>query len=128
MKRGKVAAASAAIAVCVAVTIEAARIMVSRERYSRARAEIFELRQELSQYREANGFYPTSGDGLGVLPAYSVAGDVDPGMVRGPHLQPSPDPWGRPYHYESDGNEYLLESLGPDGAGNEPTLTARSPN
>jgi general secretion pathway protein G len=25
------------------------------------------------------------------------------------------DPWGHPYFYQSDGNSYVLKSLGPDG-------------
>jgi Type II secretion system (T2SS), protein G len=68
-----------------------------------------------------NGYYPTSDQGLH-WPFSNDGSDTDPGIVRGipaPHPAEPPllDPWGYPYFYQSDGNTYVLKSLGAVGRG-----------
>ena len=64
------------------------------------------------------GRYPTQHEGLGALVA-------NPGIGKweGPYLKSKGvpvDPWGHPYQYRmpgTDGRDYDLYSLGPDGTG-----------
>jgi general secretion pathway protein G len=116
-----------AIGLAIVVGIRAEWTRLNRARYTEARAQIAELQEELRQYHADNGFYPTTDQGLLAL----SWGTVDPGMVlprepeplRWPH-----DAWGNPYFYESDGNSYVLWSLGPQGfASRRDELIARSP-
>jgi general secretion pathway protein G len=117
----------------VLVLIENNRISLERTRYSKARAQIAALQSVLKRYYQDNGSYPTTDQGLSALaPEYYV--DLDAGMVfprQPPRRLPLLDPWGRPYFYQSDGQDYVLESFGPDGSGhdsNKAGLIAHSPS
>src|SRR5271170_592931 len=87
------------------------RAEMQREKYSRAKTEISNLRRGLERFNAKNGRYPTSEEGLG---AVFGPDEMDSGIVRGGMTEPqSPlDPWGRRYFYQSDGGSYVLGSFG----------------
>ena len=67
----------------------------------RAWGEMLDVIAKLDTWAAAHsGQYPTTADGLGVLPA-----------------APAADPWGKPYQYACPGRftDYELASMGPDG-------------
>jgi len=130
--------AAAAIAIALIVAIESERISLNRARDSRARAQIAELQEALRRYYLDNGSYPTTDQGLEALVGDYIKGrpsEIDPGMVfprlPPPRSGPLLDPWRRPYSYESDGQSYVLKSLGPGSllrdSSEGAALTARSP-
>jgi general secretion pathway protein G len=103
-------------------------IRLNRARYSETRARIAELQDALRQYRADNGYYPTTDQGLSALD--NGIWDGDPGMVipREPLVRLPRDGWGNPYFYESDGDAYVLRSLGPPGSeSSRDAVVARSP-
>ena len=112
-----------AFALLVAVSLVVARDAIKRRRRAIARAEIAALRTSLDRYYIDNGYYPTTNQGLDSL---TNQNEIDPGMILPPvpHFLARRDPWGHSFQYESDGNSYFLKSLGPDGSGTDPTLTA----
>jgi len=85
-----------------------------------AKAQIELLGLALDAYRLDNDSYPTSIQGLAALSVLPTA-DPIPHRWRGPYLRKGlpPDPWGRPYLYESPGRanptSYDLLTLGRDG-------------
>jgi general secretion pathway protein G len=92
------------------------RIEAQRLRYSRAKADLSDLRTELEHFRLDYGHYPTT-EGLGAL----YPDGPDPGIERGMSAPHAPrDPWGNPYFYQSDGEDYALGSFGPHGSGDNP--------
>jgi general secretion pathway protein G len=98
-------------------------------KHAAAIEELSVLRQCLDRYYIDNGFYPTTDQGLGALTPWEPD-QLDPGMII-PAPPPSRrlrllDPWGRPFEYESDGNSYLLKSLGSSGVQSS-DLTINSP-
>lgn len=97
-----------------------------RKQRSAARAEISDLKTMLEQYRTDYGAYPTTDQGLGAL---MNSRQIDPGMIIPPEpaARAPRDPWGHPFFYDSDGDSYLLKSLGPTGHGNDPDLTIAAP-
>jgi general secretion pathway protein G len=108
--------------------------LVIRSRNARKHAAAIEelsvLRQCLGSYYVDNGFYPTTDQGLSALMSWEPD-QLDPGMII-PAPPPSRrlrllDPWGRPFEYESDGNSYLLKSLGSSGVQSS-DLTINSPS
>ncbi len=69
------------------------------------------LHQALLMYRRDCGGFPSTRDGLAAL----VHNPEHEGW-QGPYiLKLKPDPWGRPFGYESDGARFRMSSLGPDG-------------
>jgi general secretion pathway protein G len=98
-------------------------------RHAAAVEELSEIKQRLNRYYIDNGFYPTTDQGLSALRPWDPD-ELDPGMII-PAPPPSRrlrllDPWGRPFEYESDGNSYLLKSLGSSGVESS-DLTINSP-
>lgn len=83
----------------------------------RTRADIQSLRTALMSYSGANGFYPTTEQGLQAL---VVAPDTEPvPMSRRHYIDEVPkDAWGMEYIYRNPGirnpNGYDLFSAGPD--------------
>ena len=76
-----------------------------------ARNNMSVLHQALLLYRRDCGAFPSTRDGLAAL----VHPPAQEGW-RGPYiLKLKPDPWGRPFGYESDGERFQMSSLGPDG-------------
>jgi general secretion pathway protein G len=94
---------------------------VSDARVTTARSQIDILSLALNSYFMDNGAFPTSEQGLEAL---REAPSVPPSPIRwrGPYLSRTlaPDPWGRPYVYQSPGKSnpqsFDLYSLGRDGA------------
>lgn len=85
---------------------------------ARSQLEIFGL--ALDAYRLDNDYYPSTLQGLGAL-VRTPDGEPRARNWRGPYLKRSvpPDPWGRPYLYESpvDGaDDFEVLTLGRDGA------------
>jgi len=78
-------------------------------------AQIDAMGEALREFREACGAYPTTADGLRSL----VAGMPHPSCAAYPaegFLTAVPnDPWGYPFVYSSDGQQYSLRSNGADG-------------
>ena len=70
----------------------------------------------LDYYYRDNGYYPTTDRGLRALVTLPTTGIVPLVYFSGGYIERLPkDPWGNPYFYQSDGNSYVLKSLGPDG-------------
>lgn len=80
------------------------------------KAQIRQLGVVLDDFRRVCGFYPTTEQGLDALskaPQGRECKNYDPeGFVK--HVPM--DGWGNPFVYESDGNKYVLKSLGSDNA------------
>ena len=93
----------------------ASRTALERERYSQAQRDISVLQTNLRNFKNDNGHYPITDQGLRML---FNSPDIDPGLVHGMEVPPAPlDPWGNPYFYQSDGQSYVLGSFGPHGGG-----------
>ena len=87
-----------------------------RAKRTKAQADIAELKTALDRYHLDNGYYPTTDQGLRALVALPTTGIVPLVYDSGGYIERLPrDPWGNPYFYQSDGNSYVLKSLGPDG-------------
>jgi general secretion pathway protein G len=120
------------VAIAVLATILSVPLGIRRRearRHAAAVEELSEIKQRLNRYYIDNGFYPTTDQGLSALRPWDPD-ELDPGMII-PAPPPSRrlrllDPWGRPFEYESDGNSYLLKSLGPSGVESS-DLTINSP-
>jgi general secretion pathway protein G len=83
---------------------------------TKAQADIAELNTALDIYHLDNGYYPTTDQGLRALVTLPTNGIVPLVYCSGGYIELLPrDPWGNPYFYQSDGNSYVLKSLGPDG-------------
>jgi len=83
---------------------------------SKARADLAEIKTALDGYYNDNGFYPTTDQGLRALVTPPTSGILLLVYYPGDYVERLPkDPWGNPYFYRSDGNSYILKSLGPDG-------------
>ena len=89
---------------------------LDKARRTKAQADIAELKTALDHYYLDNGYYPTTDQGLRALVTLPTTGIVPLVYFSGGYIERLPrDPWGNPYFYQSDGNSYVLKSLGPDG-------------
>ena len=85
---------------------------------AKAQMELFGL--ALDQYRLDNDYYPSTAQGLEALRSVPT-GEPAARNWRGPYLKKAipPDPWGRPYVYQSPGQKnpagYDLLTYGRDG-------------
>ena len=82
-----------------------------------ARSQIDSFDKAVEQYQLDMGHPPSTEQGLGVLFTKPPGEE----RWRGPYLKKAPplDPWGHAYQYRSpgtDGTDYLITSLGRDGA------------
>ena len=83
---------------------------------AKARVDMAALEKALDLYYIDNGYYPTTDQGLSALVTPPTRGILPLVYYSGGYLERLPtDPWGNPYFYQSDGNSYVLKSLGPDG-------------
>ena len=83
---------------------------------TKAQADIAELKTALDRYYLDNGYYPTTDQGLRALVTLPTTGIVPLVYYSGGYIELLPrDPWGNPYFYQSDGNSYVLKSLGREG-------------
>ncbi len=88
----------------------------AKAKRTKAQADIAELKTALNRYHLDNGYYPTTDQGLRALVTLPTTGIVPLVYDSGGYIERLPrDPWGNPYFYRSDGNSYVLKSLGPDG-------------
>ncbi len=83
------------------------------------RLAIKSLQSQLDYFRLDCNFYPTTEQGLEALLTAPTAGRQCPnyapkGYLSGAKKVPI-DPWGSPFKYESNGQEYTIKSLGSDG-------------
>jgi general secretion pathway protein G len=91
---------------------------LGRAKVDTANYETKNIETALDLFMIDAGRYPTQQEGLGALVA-------NPGVGKweGPYLKSKGvpvDPWGHPYQYRmpgTDGRDYDLYSLGPDGTG-----------
>jgi general secretion pathway protein G len=97
------------------VTLVAPKIIgrTDEARRTKALADIKGIEEAMHLFKLDNGFYPSTAEGLQALvqrpPSarnYSPDGYLDRMPV---------DPWGNPYAYFSDGQEYIIKSYGADG-------------
>jgi general secretion pathway protein G len=82
----------------------------------KAQADISALKTALDRYYLDNGSYPTSDQGITALVSAPANGKVPADYPPGGYIEKIPnDPWGNPYVYQSDGDNYVLKSYGADG-------------
>lgn len=87
-------------------------------RRTKAVADLKEIEQALHLYKLDNGFYPTTEQGIAALIQKPATGPQPRKWNAEGYLNKSrlpEDPWGNPYVYLSDGQTYILRSLGADG-------------
>ena len=98
------------------IIIQTVRGASDKAKRIKAQADIAELKTVLDDYYRDNGYYPTTNQGLRALVTRPTTGIVPLVYLSGGYIERLPrDPWGNPYFYQSDGNSYVLKSLGPDG-------------
>ena len=80
-----------------------------KARRVKAGSDVKAIEQALQLYKLDMGRYPAGGDGIAAL-------------VQGNQISPDGylpkipvDPWGNPYAYNSDGQSFVVKSLGADG-------------
>jgi general secretion pathway protein G len=99
------------------VTLVAPKIIgrTDEARRTKALADVKAIEEALHLYKLDTGTYPTTGQGLNALvqrPEGGRAGNYNPDG----YLDKVPiDPWGNPYAYFGDGNDYIVKSYGADG-------------
>jgi general secretion pathway protein G len=84
---------------------------------STTRNQIRQLSTVLDDFKRVCGYYPSSDQGLDALvhppQGRECKNYPSEGFVSGGHLPK--DGWDREFFYESDGNKYVIRSLGSDG-------------
>src|SRR5262245_31235100 len=97
------------------VTLVAPKIIgrTDEARRTKALADIKGIEEALHLFKLDNGYYPTTGEGLqGLVQRPANARNFSPDG----YLDKVPiDPWGNPYAYFSDGQEFIIKSYGADG-------------
>jgi general secretion pathway protein G len=88
---------------------------------SATKIQIKQLGLVLDDFRRVCGFYPNTDQGLDALVKAPTAGrtckNYDPeGFIK----RIPQDAWNQDYGYESDGNKYVIISLGPEGRADSP--------
>jgi general secretion pathway protein G len=88
-------------------------------RVSGTKIQIRQLGVVLDDFRRVCGRYPTTVEGLDALikaPPSLQCKNYDPeGFLKEKKIPE--DAWGRPFLYESDGNKYVIKSMGASGKG-----------
>ena len=98
------------------IVVQSVRGASDKAKRTKAQADIAELKTALGNYYSDNGYYPTTDQGLRALVTQPNNGIVPLVYFSGGYIERLPrDPWGNPYFYQSDGDSYVLKSLGPDG-------------
>src|SRR5262245_48973133 len=100
------------------VTLVAPKIMgrTDEAKRTKAAADLRALQQALNLYKLDNGNYPTTEQGLQALVTKPQTGVVPAKWNPEGYIEKvQPDPWGHPYLYVSNGDRYMLKSLGADG-------------
>ncbi len=98
------------------VVVQSMRGATDKAKRTKAQSDLVEIKTALDRYHSDNGYYPTTEQGLRALVSPPTTGVVPLVYYTGGYIERLPkDPWGHPYFYQSDGNSYVLKSLGPDG-------------
>lgn len=87
-------------------------------RRTKAMADLKEIEQAIHLYKLDNGFYPTTEQGIAALIQKPATGPQPRKWNPEGYLNKTrtpEDPWGNPYVYLSDGQNYVLQCLGADG-------------
>ena len=108
------------------IVVQSLRGATDKARRTKAQADMAELQTALSRYHLDNGYYPTTDQGLRALVVYPPTDGIVPLVYfNGGYIERLPrDPWGHPYFYQSDGDSYVLKSLGPDGVESSDDINA----
>jgi general secretion pathway protein G len=97
------------------VTLVAPKIIgrTDEARRTKPQADIKGIEEALHLFKLDNGFYPTTDQGIQALVTRpSNARNYNPDG----YLDKLPiDPWGNPYVYFSDGQDFIIKSYGADG-------------
>lgn len=104
------------LAILAAFAIPRILHRVEDGRRTRAIADIESVGGALDQYKLDTGSFPTTEEGLQAL-SQQPANESGARKWNGPYLKKplGNDPWGNPYNYESDGEEYVMMTYGADG-------------
>jgi general secretion pathway protein G len=90
----------------------------NKQKVEATKVQMRQLGTILDQFRLECGFYPTTEQGLDALVAKPAGRDCknyDPqGYIKGGKLPK--DGFSNDFRYESDGNKYVIKSLGNDNA------------
>ncbi len=98
------------------IVVQSLRGAADKAKKTKAMADLAEIKTALDRYYLDNGYYPTGDQGLNALVSPPTNGRVPANYENGGYIERLPqDPWGTAYFYQSDGNSYVLKSLGPDG-------------
>lgn len=85
-------------------------------RVTTANTDLATIASQLTTYRLDNGAYPTTEQGLKALVEKTNVPPLPNSFPDGGYLSTMPqDPWGKPWVYESNGQTYLIKTLGRDG-------------
>jgi len=98
------------------IVVQSLRGAADKAKKTKAQADMAELKTALDRYYLANGFYPTTDQGLSSLVSPPSSGRTPANYEAGGYIERLPtDPWGNQYFYQSDGNSYALKSFGKGG-------------
>jgi general secretion pathway protein G len=98
------------------IVVQNLRGATDKAKRIKAEADISALKTALDRYYLDAGSYPTSDQGLPALVSAPTNGKVPSDYPSGGYIEKIPnDPWGNPYVYQSDGDNYMLKSYGADG-------------
>ena len=100
------------------VTMVAPKIMgrTDEAKRTKASADLRAIQQALNLYKLDNGNYPTTEQGLQALVTKPQTGIIPVKWNPEGYIEKvQTDPWGHPYLYLSNGDRYMLKSLGADG-------------
>lgn len=101
------------------VTLVAPKIIgrTDQARATKAAADIKGIEEALHLYKLDMGHYPTTAQGLAALIAGGSGAGVGKNVNPEGYLDKMPmDPWGNQYIYVSDGQSFVIKSMGADGA------------
>ena len=97
------------------IVVQSLRGAADKAKRTKAQADIAEFKTALDRFYLDNGYYPTTDQGLPSLVSPPTSGRIPSNYESGGYIERVPrDPWGSNYFYQSDGNAYVLKSLGPD--------------
>ena len=84
-------------------------------RITKAKADLKQIEQGLHLYKLDNAIYPTTEQGIAALVRKPSGGPQPRRYNPEGYIQKIPeDPWGNPYVYLSDGQNFVLKCLGGD--------------
>jgi len=91
---------------------------LEQSKFETAKIQMSSIKQALDLFKLDNGFYPTTEQGLQTLIVPPQVGRMANNYRAAGYLNDDKvplDPWGLPYGYLSDGFNYQVFCVGPDG-------------